>query len=66
MHNFVHDMLHSSPAAQRIMSLWQVRILEYRRHSASDSEDRSMKTAPLPKLALSKVGFLCRHHSTEG
>jgi len=23
MHNFVHDMLHNSPAAQRIDSLWQ-------------------------------------------
>jgi hypothetical protein len=24
MHNFVHDMLHNSPAAQRIESLWRV------------------------------------------
>lgn len=24
MHNFVHEMLHDSPAAQRIMALWQV------------------------------------------
>lgn len=23
MHNFVHDMLHDSPAAQRIHSLWE-------------------------------------------
>ena len=23
MHNFVHEMLHNSPAAQRIHSLWQ-------------------------------------------
>ena len=26
MHNFVHDMLHNSPAAQRIESLWRVRF----------------------------------------
>jgi putative hydrolase of HD superfamily len=24
MHNFVHDMLHDSPAAQRIQALWHV------------------------------------------
>ena len=24
MHNFVHEMLHDSPAAQRMMVLWQV------------------------------------------
>lgn len=24
MHNFVHDMLHDSPAAQKINSLWAV------------------------------------------
>lgn len=24
MHNFVHEMLHDSPAAQRIMDLWNV------------------------------------------
>ena len=24
MHNFVHDMLHDSPAAQRMLALWQV------------------------------------------
>ncbi len=24
MHNFVHEMLHNSPAAQRIMDLWNV------------------------------------------
>ena len=23
MHNFVHEMLHNSPAAQRIHALWQ-------------------------------------------
>lgn len=26
MHNFVHEMLHDSPAAERIKSLWQVRF----------------------------------------
>jgi hypothetical protein len=26
MHNFVHDMLHNSPAARRIESLWRVRF----------------------------------------
>ena len=26
MHNFVHDMLHNSPAAHRIESLWRVRF----------------------------------------
>ncbi len=25
MHNFVHEMLHDSPAALRIMTLWNVR-----------------------------------------
>lgn len=25
MHNFVHDMLHASPAALRIEALWEVR-----------------------------------------
>ena len=28
MHNFVHDMLHNSPAARRIESLWRVRFLK--------------------------------------
>lgn len=27
MHNFVHDMLHNSPAAQRIEALWHVSLL---------------------------------------
>jgi putative hydrolases of HD superfamily len=27
MHNFVHDMLHGSPAALRIKSIWQVSSL---------------------------------------
>ena len=27
MHNFVHDMLHNSPAAQRIEALWHVGLL---------------------------------------
>jgi hypothetical protein len=27
MHNFVHDMLHNSPAAQRIEALWKVSLL---------------------------------------
>ena len=26
MHNFVHDMLHDSPAARRIGTLWQVHL----------------------------------------
>ena len=26
MHNFVHEMLHHSPAAQRIEALWQVQL----------------------------------------
>lgn len=29
MHNFVHDMLHDSPAAQRINSLWLVRYYSH-------------------------------------
>lgn len=24
MHNFIHEMLHNTPAAQRIMDLWNV------------------------------------------
>ena len=27
MHNFVHDMLHSSPAAQRMYALWKVPMI---------------------------------------
>lgn len=27
MHNFVHDMLHGSPAALRIEALWKARFL---------------------------------------
>ena len=30
MHNFVHDMLHDSPAAQRISSLWLVSYNTFR------------------------------------
>ena len=26
MHNFVHEMLHNSPSAQRIEALWQVNL----------------------------------------
>ncbi|KAF9482526.1 HD domain-containing protein [Pholiota conissans] len=29
MHNFVHDMLHDSPAAQKINALWLASITEY-------------------------------------
>ena len=29
MHNFVHDMLHNSPAARRIESLWRVRFVKF-------------------------------------
>jgi len=32
MHNFVHDMLHSSPAAQRIEALWHVGLLSVLGH----------------------------------
>jgi hypothetical protein len=27
MHNFVHEMLHDSPAAQRMEALWKVRVI---------------------------------------
>ena len=29
MRNFVHDMLHNSPAARRIESLWRVRFVKF-------------------------------------
>ena len=54
MHNFVHDMLHNSPAAKRIESLWRVRFeksLNVKNDNLVDSY-RSMKMVNHLKLNL--------------
>jgi hypothetical protein len=50
MHNFVHDMLHFSPAAQRIYALWKVCLVAPFRATVDITRRfRNMKKAKLPR-----------------
>lgn len=58
MHNFVHDMLHSSPAALRIEAFWQVRLSALLfLCGVKTLVVRNTKQAKPPKQNLSKVKF---------
>ncbi|KDQ19110.1 hypothetical protein BOTBODRAFT_484197 [Botryobasidium botryosum FD-172 SS1] len=55
MHNFVHQMLHDSPAAQRIISLWE----EY--EAGQTAEARFVKDLDRLEMALQGVEYEKRH-----
>ncbi|KIJ55207.1 hypothetical protein M422DRAFT_23821 [Sphaerobolus stellatus SS14] len=57
MHNFVHDMLHNSPAAQRIEALWH----EY--EAQETDEARFVKDLDRFEMALQASDYEISYHS---
>ncbi|KAF9525126.1 HD domain-containing protein [Crepidotus variabilis] len=55
MHNFVHDMLHNSPAAQKIFELWQ----EY--EDGTSAEARFVKDLDRFEMASQALEYERRH-----
>ncbi|KAF8874433.1 HD domain-containing protein [Infundibulicybe gibba] len=57
MHNFVHEMLHDSPAAQRIQSLWE----EY--EAGQTSEAQFVKDLDRFEMASQALEYERSHHA---